>query len=1200
MRQKMREQCNRRKISTFIVMAVCLTGVIIPAMTQPSNVIPSTPLYTYGPVFHGNNISCESLIVYDPAKGFSKSTENEIYNLTVFADLENMVDESNEGNNEEKKKMGPDLTFVFPEITFFNKNGNAVSSDKLIARENHTIRVNIKNAGCVAATDFYVKLYVNKSYNATSDEPIAGFPRSKGITRLELGVTSEVDFSWTPKDGFFRVKVTVDENNEVPEINDKNNAFSVSDEVKAGEPGYMAKNDPLRIGGKGTLNGGIIYDPYCSYVCPDPDTVKSYDYSHIFNINLPQNAEIAVAHLYMYVWGDKADLEHPGFRMGWLPEVELKFSDKIIQNQNIYEDTTGASTQNYTYATYCYDVTNPARDKKNWRAEADFTREEPMRFGVNGMALLVVYEDSNSVLTSYWICEGSDVLMAKNMNFPTGFEFEECTRECMFEGMTDAQMVNASLLTVLAHHTFYDASKLLPEAGGKGDSLSFQGLGMQNVGNLIGDTTGHWEYRVPGTIAFTENEWEYVDVKEGTNIAEVQSRGNYLVLKHAILKAEYLPDLVPCIPRSVVVGLPMTVDVENKGKSEARNFSVCFSVNGGPEWEVDVTELEGESRVQLTLPWTPRAVGQIVKLNISVDCGNAVRELNENNNNVSQLVAVADREIIPIFDTGSSDNPYPSISGIHKGTIRLNHTITVNTMYTYACAGTGGHTEYIEISNESGIVAIGQWNGYTGDGHNISFYPSFRMLANHTYNYTIRTGSYPQIHHTSELKVKGGRGIINCTSFLDANGRSYNNRILAIRLEGNFANDNLPDLEVNEIEAYYTNTDIRYLNLNNDVKVKITNNGSINTGPFEIKLVANAEEVDIKIIPVLEPNSSTYVVFTWTPIYNVTRPPINADQVSEKITLNAVVDPENRIIESNETNNMMTVNVSAIWNGRMGGNGVLGDPYITTRHHGKLHGGTIYTFGDSYKYWKYAVQPGNPYTVNYNVTLPPGAKVELANIYTYFEWFVTEQPKAKVTFATPDGENHLSIERWYWDRAYAFIFGPFLWGVLKYDVTPYLNGCGTYNFSLKHSGGPKYFVDGALLFIVYRDESEPLIEYWVSEGADLIGGRDIEYLRYEDTTAKAEFTGGEIDIANVNNVTLFSVVNWGFQTDLWFNGHLLGKDCFTPIHPDQEEIAQYNVTLIPAEYLNSSYNLVEMEFRGYCRNMPANAVLVMEYKEEER
>ena len=58
------------------------------------------------------------------------------------------------------------------------------------------------------------------------------------------------------------------------------------------------------------------------------------------------------------------------------------------------------------------------------------------------------------------------------------------------------------------------------------------------------------------------------------------------------------------------------------------------------------------------------------------------------------------------------------------------------------------------------------------------------MFANHTYYYTIKTGSYPQIHHAPVVEAKGGMGIINCTSFVDANGRSYTNWIPAIRLEG--------------------------------------------------------------------------------------------------------------------------------------------------------------------------------------------------------------------------------------------------------------------------------------------------------------------------------------------------------------------------------------------------------------------------------
>ena len=577
--------------------------------------------------------------------------ENEIYNLTVFVDPANRVEECNEGNNEEKKWMGPDLTFVFPEITFLNKNGNEVTSDKLIARENNTIRVNVKNAGCVAATDFYVKLYVNKSYNATYDEPVADFPQSKEITtRLEPGGRSEMDFSWTPGNGFYRVKVTVDENTEVPEINDNNNAFSVSDEVKAGEPGYRAKEEPLRIYKKGTLNGGIIYEPYCKYECPDQYTNKSYLYPtqnpHNFDINLSQNAEIVVARLYLYVWGDKMDPEHPGFRIGCLPEVKIKFNGVEIKDPETYEDTSGATGDNYTYTTYCYDVASVC-DGENWRAEAHFTRKGEMRFGVNGMALLVVYRDSESIHTSYWIGEGSDVIMAKNKKFPTGFEFdEECTRNCVFEGISegDAEKANASLLTVLAPYTTYspyspnETSTLHKEAGGKGDLLRFEGLGKQEVGNLLGDTTGHWKYR--RSIAFTENEWEYVDVKDGTNIAEVQSRGNYLVLKHAIMKAEYPPDLVaPYIPKSVVVGLDLTVKIENQGKSTAKDFDVCFYVDGELKDTKHFTEIQSESEEEWTLPWRPSAAVDFVMLNISVDCDKEVHELDENNNNVSQLVS---------------------------------------------------------------------------------------------------------------------------------------------------------------------------------------------------------------------------------------------------------------------------------------------------------------------------------------------------------------------------------------------------------------------------------------------------------------------------------------------------------------------------------------------------------------------------------
>jgi RHS repeat-associated protein len=105
-----------------------------------------------------------------------------------------------------------------------------------------------------------------------------------------------------------------------------------------------------------------------------------------------------------------------------------------------------------------------------------------------------------------------------------------------------------------------------------------------------------------------------------------------------------------------------------------------------------------------------------------------------------------------IFDTGTPANPYPSIAGTHNGTIKLKVTIEVSTLYTYSCAGTGGHTEYARIWNNTGFNATAKWEGYKGDWHNISFDKNFMLVADETYNYTIRTGSYPQIHHTDKLE----------------------------------------------------------------------------------------------------------------------------------------------------------------------------------------------------------------------------------------------------------------------------------------------------------------------------------------------------------------------------------------------------------------------------------------------------------------
>jgi parallel beta-helix repeat protein len=144
---------------------------------------------------------------------------------------------------------------------------------------------------------------------------------------------------------------------------------------------------------------------------------------------------------------------------------------------------------------------------------------------------------------------------------------------------------------------------------------------------------------------------------------------------------------------------------------------------------------------------------------------------------LNETIIVSENKII--FDTRASTNPYPSIPGTHTGTITPNQDITVQKLYTYPCADTGGHTEHIRIYGHE-IDKSASWKGYDEDWHAITFDSSFTLESGKTYNYVIKTGSYPQIHHTSALQTENGW--INCTEFTDANGKKSGDWIPAILL----------------------------------------------------------------------------------------------------------------------------------------------------------------------------------------------------------------------------------------------------------------------------------------------------------------------------------------------------------------------------------------------------------------------------------
>ena len=164
----------------------------------------------------------------------------------------------------------------------------------------------------------------------------------------------------------------------------------------------------------------------------------------------------------------------------------------------------------------------------------------------------------------------------------------------------------------------------------------------------------------------------------------------------------------------------------------------------------------------------------------SYDVTLTVTDDDEVTNSTTKIMMVY--PLAAIFDTGAPSNPYPSIPGTHTGDIIPSQDITVHKIYTYPCEGTGGHTEYVRIWNDTWGGKEAHWNGYQHDWHNITFDEPFTLFAKRTYHYEIITGSYPQIIHKPEHTALDG-SYINCTSFIDANGKTYTDWIPAIRIE---------------------------------------------------------------------------------------------------------------------------------------------------------------------------------------------------------------------------------------------------------------------------------------------------------------------------------------------------------------------------------------------------------------------------------
>ena len=391
-----------------------------------------------------------------------------------------------------------------------------------------------------------------------------------------------------------------------------------------------------------------------------------------------------------------------------------------------------------------------------------------------------------------------------------------------------------------------------------------------------------------------------------------------------------------------------------------------------------------------------------------------------------------------------------------------------------------------------------------------------------------------------------------------------------------------PDLTITDISAYhtyYSEENKAWEDLDNTVNVTVENRGSDDASSFKVKLLADGDEVDTKTEPGLAAGDSTIVSFTWHP----------ADTGS--YTLEAFADSDGEINESVEGNNELTTDASVVHNGYMG------DKPLITYDHDTITGDIFYTIGDSSYSGK--LYSSDTYTVTHDATIPSGATVKFARLYSYWTWSPT-YPSMELAF----DENTVSPDAEYTDRKGEGWGSPYDYptGTYAYDVSSYVTGSGSYTTVIENTGSDFFCMDGLGLLVVYTDASGSEMEYWINEGCDMLctqvesGG-----LTPEEATATSDFEG-TVDRGSVERAKLTTVVQSGCHsgTKLIFNDEdwteVFDGTPYTDLDIDEERDV--------IDYLVSSDNTAKIEAPaleddGGDYLAPSNAFLVLYYEKEE-
>jgi hypothetical protein len=201
--------------------------------------------------------------------------------------------------------------------------------------------------------------------------------------------------------------------------------------------GYTGKS--MSTAKSGVLNGSVrLFSAWPAEPLIANNRIREFNIS----VDLPPGSNLTLARLYFSI----SRSHNLQTKKGTVPWFLATFDSYHLAEDMLYIDTDGDGNRQLA-ATYAYDVLSLIRRNGTFPVSVRNLDPEQSLFTIDGVFLVIGYENETDPVTSYWISEGCDVIstIPKKGLFP-----DECQTDYPFSGKINMTTVRNAQLSLVS------------------------------------------------------------------------------------------------------------------------------------------------------------------------------------------------------------------------------------------------------------------------------------------------------------------------------------------------------------------------------------------------------------------------------------------------------------------------------------------------------------------------------------------------------------------------------------------------------------------------------------------------------------------------------------------------------------------------------------------------------------------------------